>query len=364
MSVRITYEELLQYTREVLQAFGYSEERAELTARILVEADARGVASHGVARLAFYEANLRGGHAKLDAEPVIVHETPVSLVVDGNQGIGAYVADFSMRHVLRKAEATGTCFCAVRNSNHYGMAGLWAEMAAERNMVGMAFTNTRPCAIATFGKQHVLGTNPIAVAIPAGKGRPCFLLDMATTVVAHGKVEVCHRRNKPMPLGWAVDAEGKGTTDATAVVNLFRQEGEDMLGGHLLLGGEGEELGGHKGYGLALLVELLCSGLSMGTWSAHTFNDQGACITHFFGAFRLDLFGNGDSIAEHVGGILEEIRRGKRVEGQDRIYIHGEKETERRAKALAEGFELDDATETLLGTYAERYGLTPPRFLS
>jgi L-2-hydroxycarboxylate dehydrogenase (NAD+) len=354
MRDKINYDELLAFVANVLSKLGYSQEQAKVTARVLVEADARGVASHGVARLSFYESHIKNGFAFPKAQPEIVYETPLSLVVDGHNGIGAYVAQFTMLRVIEKTKSAGAGFGAVRNSNHFGMAGLWAEMAAAQGYIGMAFCNTRISAIPTFGRERIMGTNPICVAIPSS-GKTNFMLDMATTTVAHGKIEVYERRNKPMPIGWAVDDTGMDTTDTHYFQTLFRSDRPE--GGHLFLGGAGEELGGHKGFGLGLLVELLCSGLSMGTWSRNTFSPAGAGITHFFGAIRTDLFGNFADIISHVESILQQVRDSGKVKGHDRIYIHGEKEAEKRMESLAEGVPLDEATWKLLDDYAEKFGL-------
>lgn len=359
MSRIIPYNDLLTLTETILRkSYGYSAKEAAITAYALAEADARNIPSHGVSRLNFYRKNIQGGFAKPGAEPEIVHQTPSSLVVDGHDGVGSYVADWSVAKLLERAEKTGVAFCAVRNSNHFGIAGLWAEKIAQHNMIGTAFTNTRPCAIPTFGRERVLGTNPIAAAIPEAGGR-VFLLDMATTTVAHGKVEVYDRRKKPMPQGWAVDERGAGTTDATAFERLF--SADPRYGGHLFLGGEGEESGGHKGFGLGLLVELLCSGMSLGMSSLHTFQKgRGSGITHFFGAVSLDLFGEADALKAHVAGILADIRGGEKAAGQERIYIHGEKEAEAREKSLKEGVFIDDATCALLDSLAEEAGVRLP----
>ncbi len=353
----IHYDALLTYTVKVLEKLGYPTERAEVTSKALVEADARGVPSHGVGRLSWYESNIKSGATFLEAEPEIVHETPLSLVVDGHNGIGAYVAQFTMSRVVEKAKKAGAGFGAVRNSNHFGMAGLWAEMATAEGFMGMAFCSTRVSAIPTFGSERIMGTNPICFAIPAA-GKTHFMLDMATTVVAHGKVEVYERRNKPMPLGWAVDETGADTTDTHHFQTLFRS---DMPhGGHLFLGGSGEELGGHKGFGLGLFVELLCAGMSLGGWSRETFGPEGAGIACFFGAMRTDLFGDSAHIAAHVEEILEGVRSSAKAEGHDRIYIHGEKEAEARARSLVEGVPLDTATWKMLDDYATRFGIEKP----
>jgi LDH2 family malate/lactate/ureidoglycolate dehydrogenase len=359
----IAYDDLVKLTKGILSGYGYSEKEAGVTARILVEADARSVPSHGVSRLAFYRMNRDKGFAKPGAEPEIVWETPCSLVVDGHDGVGAYVSEFCVKRIIEKASNVGTGFCAARNSNHYGMAGLWAEMIAENGMIGMAFTNTRTCAIPTFGRRRILGTNPISVSIPEGNKRDAiFLLDMATTTVAHGKVEVYDRRGIPMPLGWAVDENGVGTTDATSFEKMFLSS--DTYGGHLFLGGEGEENGGHKGFGLGLLVELLCSGLSMGMSTIETFAPgRGSGITHFFGAIRLDLFGDMKAIKKRVGEILDTIRESEKASGQERVYIHGEKESESRASAMRDGVFIDDATGNFLESLAGEFVVEPPKWL-
>lgn len=352
----VSYDNLKTYTSKVLESFGYPKDKADLTAWVLVEADARGVASHGVARLSFYEANIKGGFAFPQNEPTIVHETPMSLVVDGNNGVGSHISDFAMTKCMEKADQVGAGFASIRNSNHYGMAGLWAEKAAARDQIGMSFTNTRVCSIVTNGKETILGTNPICVAIPQDQGIP-FMLDMATTTVAHGKIEVYERRGLDMPHGWAVDETGKSTTDTKHFQDLFRSPVD--LGGHLFLGGEGEENGGHKGYGLGLLVDLLSAGLSMGRWSNLTFREKGSGsgIAHFLCAMRLDLFGDAGELKKHIGGILEQIRNSGRAEGQERIYIHGEKEAEARARTMNDGIDLDEATCKLLAKYGETYNL-------
>jgi LDH2 family malate/lactate/ureidoglycolate dehydrogenase len=353
-----TYDELTGLTERLLTAlYGYSAAEARITAEVLVEADARNIPSHGVSRLDFYRGNLNGGFARPGAEPEVVYETPSSLVVDGRDGVGPYIADFSVKRMLAKAETQGSAFCSVRNSNHFGIAGFWAEKAARKDMIGLAFTNTRTCGIPTYGRERLLGTNPICVAIPRGapEGGGLFMLDMATTTVAHGKIEVYDRRKQTMPSGWAVDDTGAVMHDATAFEKLFWAN--PQFGGHLYLGGEGEESGGHKGFGLGLLVELLCSGLSQGAASYDTFQKgRGSGITHFFGAIRMDLFGGVPALKTHINGILEHVKNSAKAEAQDRIYIHGEKEAEARALALKDGIRLDEATCKLLESLCAEAG--------
>jgi L-2-hydroxycarboxylate dehydrogenase (NAD+) len=349
----VQYEELLSYTKKILAKLGYPKDQAEVTAWALVEADARGVNSHGVGRLEFYESNIKSGFNAPAAEPEVVHETPLSLVVDARNGVGSYVAKFTMNRVIEKAKKVGAGFGAVRNSNHFGMAALWAEMATAEGFIGMSFCNTRICSIVTFGRDRILGTNPICFAIPSA-GKTHFVMDMATTTVAHGKIEVYERLNKPMPLGWVVDESGKDTPDTIAFQKIYR---EKKTGGHLFLGGAGEELGGHKGYGLGLFVDVLCAGMSMGAWSRDTFvKNSGARIAQFFAAIRTDLFGNPSEIAAHVESILKGVRESAKAEGHDRIYIHGEKEVEKRAESMVDGVTLDEGEWKMLNEYAEKFG--------
>ncbi len=354
MRGNIKYDDLTAFMIKVLKKLGYPEKQAEVTAWSLVEANSRGVPSHGVGRLEFYESNIKNGFNIPDAEPEIVHETPLSLTVDGHHGVGSYVAKFTMARVLEKAKTAGAGFGAARNSNHFGMAALWSEMALAHGFMGMSFCNTRICSIVTFGRDRILGTNPISITIPSSDKRH-FVLDMATTTVAHGKVEVYERLDKPLPIGWVVDEEGRDTTDIHAFQKIYR---EKKTGGHLFLGGATEELGGHKGYGLGLFVDLLCAGMSMGAWSRDTFvKNGGARVSQFFGAMRTDLFGDASEIAAHVEEILKGVRESAKAEGQSRIYIHGEKEMEKRAESMEKGISLDETEWKMLDFYAEKFGL-------
>ncbi len=354
IEAKVKYDVLTAYTKQILMKLGYPEKQADITAWALVEADARGVNSHGVGRLEFYESNIKNGFNIPAAEPEIVHDTPLSIVIDGHHGVGSYIANFAMRKVLDKAKSAGAGFAAVRNSNHFGMAALWGEMATAQGYIGMSFCNTRICSVVLFGKDRILGTNPMCFAIPSS-GKVPFVLDMATTTAAHGKVEVYERLNKRMPVGWCVDENGHDSTDVHAFQKIYR---EKKTGGHLFLGGSSEEVGGHKGYGLGLFVDLLCAGMSMGAWSRDTFvKNGGARIAQFFAAMRTDLFGKPAEIEAHVEEILQGVRNSAKAEGHDRIYIHGEKEVERRAKSMVEGVTIDDGEIKMLEDYAAKFGM-------
>jgi LDH2 family malate/lactate/ureidoglycolate dehydrogenase len=351
----VSYDKLCAYMANMLEkGLKYPKDSAEITAKVLVEADARGHSSHGAARIKLYTEEVHDGRSHPEAVPEIVHETPVSLVIQGNAAPGFPVSLEAVRKTIEKAEASGICMTAVRDSCHFGMAGYWAEQMADRGMIGWTFTNTLRASIPTFGRERLLGTSPVCVAIPVGR-KPHFMLDMATTTVPLGKIEVAARRGGVMPVGWAVDVNGKDTTDAVSVAEANRFD-TSPLGGQLFLGGATETLGGHKGYGLGLLVELLTAGLSLGTASFDTY--QGHCgICHYFQAARLDLFGDPERLQAHIAGILDRIKNSQKAEGQERIYIHGEKEFERREKSMKEGVWLDSATWQRLDEYADLFGL-------
>ncbi len=340
------YDDLLHKTEKVLRSFGYSPQESSLTARVLVEADARGVASHGVGRLGPYRQFLDNGFIHPGREPEIVFETPISLVVDGHNGVGGVIADFAVTRVIEKARLFGSAFCAVRNASHYGMAGLWTERIAREEMIGCSCCTTRCNAIPTNGRTRMFGTDPISVAIPEKDGK-MFLLDMATTTAAFGKVEVYARRGKTLPKGWAVDSTGRDQCDPAAFLHDYKAE--PGLGGLVFLGGTQTATGGHKGYGLGLLVELLSAGLSLGEWSLHSYQKGiGAKVAMFFAALRLDIFGDPEALKSHIGTILSEIRKSEPAEGCNRIWIHGEIERESRERALRDGVIIDDASATKL----------------
>lgn len=353
---RFPYDKVRKLVADILEKFGYPRDKAETTAWVLVEADARGVPSHGVTRVKVYKNELDDGHVKPNVSPKIVFETPISMVIDGGYGIGGDISKFAVEKMLEKAEKSCTCYAAVRNSNHFGMAGLWAEKLAAHGYIGMAFTNTIRCAVPTFGCGRMLGTNPIAVAIPSDMENP-FMLDMATTAVARGKLGVYKNRNMPLKEGWVVDEQGKPITDPKAATKLLANP-TDTLGGMVYLGGSTEEMGGHKGYGLGLLVDMLCGPLSGGAWTNEVFQTMDANVGHFFGAIKMDLFGQEKQIRKSVGDILRTLQNSPAAPGHERVYTAGQKENIRRAKAIEKGVEIDEASIEMLKRFADEYNVS------
>ena len=343
----------------VFEKMGVPADDAAVTAEVLVAANLRGIDSHGVARLGRYVNGLRDGMMVARPNIEIVHETPCTALVDGGAGLGQPVGIRGMKLAIKKAQEMGVGFVAVRNSNHFGIAGYYSMMALEQEMIGISMTNAAVLVVPTFGKDAVLGTNPISVAAPTGEERP-VVLDMATSTVSRGKLEVYDREEKPLPLGWATDEHGVATTDARRVLdNLLARTG----GGLLPVGGEGELLRGYKGYGLALLVDIL-SGVLPGAGYATTIypkTPEGkplpANVGHFFGAIRVDAFRPLDEFKASMDDIIRRLKGSAKVEGAEQIYIHGEKEFEEEELRGREGIPLHPKTVAMMQQIARELGV-------
>jgi LDH2 family malate/lactate/ureidoglycolate dehydrogenase len=260
-----------------------------------------------------------------------------------------------MKMAIEKAKKHGSGFCTVRNSNHFGIAGYYAMMALEHDMIGISMTNAAVLVVPTFGRDAMLGTNPIAVAAPANQERP-FVLDMATSTVPRGKLEVYDRQEKPIPQGWATDETGTPTTDAAHVLdNLLARRG----GGLLPLGGAGELLSGHKGYGLTLLVDILCGVLPGAGYANNIYpkTPEGkplpANVGHFFGAIKVEAFRPLDEFKANMDDIIRRLKNTPKAEGADRVYIHGEKEYEEAERRSKKGIPLGPKVEADLKAIAQ-----------
>src|ERR1700710_612298 len=271
------------FTENIFTAIGCSREHALLAADVLIKSDLRGIDSHGVARLTGYVRLWEKKRINTNPNIQIVHETPTTATGDGDSGLGLVVAPYAMRVAIEKAEKYGSGWVAVRNSNHFGIAGYHALMAVEQDMIGYALTNASPLVAPTFSNERMLGTNPICYAFPAGKYPP-VVVDMATSAAANGKLEIAQRSSKQVPEGWIQDKTGNYTTDPHALKN----------GGSLLPLGGDKEHGSHKGFGLSATVDILSavlSGANYGPWVPPFVafldppNDPvGQGIGHFLGA--------------------------------------------------------------------------------
>lgn len=351
-----TYTDLFDFTKSILLKIGCPEKDAALAADVLLSADLRGVDSHGVARLSGYVRLWEKGRINATPNIKIVHETPSTAVVDGDGGLGLVVAPFAMQVAIDKAKTAGTGWVSVKHSNHYGIAGYHAMMALEHDMIGISLTNASPLVSPTFSKERLLGTNPIAVAIPA-KNQPAFVADMATTTAANGKLEILQRKDMDAPLGWVQDKDGNQTTDSNGV----------KMGGALLPLGGDREHGSHKGYALGAIVDIfsaVLSGANYGPWVPPFVaflepdpNPVGEGLGHFFGAMRVDAFRPAEEFKSHMDNWIGRFRQAKPTEGNEKVLIPGDPERELEAERRISGIPLLKPVVEDLRSLGDRFGV-------
>ncbi|MCI2426608.1 Ldh family oxidoreductase [Candidatus Acetothermia bacterium] len=326
-------EDLHAYMIRFFQRVGVSQGDAKITADVLITADLRGISSHGIIRLdSYYGMPLEQGYIDPRSPIHVITETPVTALLDGGNGLGPVIAYRAMERCIEKANQSNVAFIAVRNSNHYGIAGYYAMMALPQDMIGISVSNSQPSVAPTHGREAVLGTNPISVAVPAGKEFP-YVLDMATSIVSIGRIVVHQKTGKEIPVGWAIDKSGQLTTDPAAVLN----------GGSLLPLGGDEIMRGYKGYGLMLLVDILSgvlSGAAFGSDVGSPNKNKRANVGHFFGAIKISAFRSKEEFTADMDRLIQRLKTTALMPGQDRIYIHGEKEFELAKQRRQEGIPL------------------------
>ncbi|GAA4470392.1 Ldh family oxidoreductase [Nemorincola caseinilytica] len=354
-----SYHSLSAFTKAIFIAIGCDDASAALATEVLLSADLRGIDSHGVARLSGYVRLWEAGRINATPHIRIVHETPSTAVIDGDAGLGLVVAPYAMEVAIRKAQTAGTGWVSVRNSNHFGIAGYHAMMALQHDMTGIAMTNASALVAPTFSIERMLGTNPIAVAIPAGT-QPPFVADMATTTAANGKLEILQRKDAPAPLGWVQDKDGADTTDA----NILKKQGA------LLPLGSDREHGSHKGYALGSIVDIFSavfSGASYGPWvppfPAYVPMPQGMPgqgLGHFFGAMRVDAFRPAQEFKEHMDNWIGRFRNATPAPGHERVLIPGDPERETEAIRAAEGIPVVDSVVSDLRELAAKMNVPFP----
>ena len=335
---------------------GCSSKDATTATKVLIAADLRGIDSHGVARLSGYVRLWEAGRINATPNLSIVHETPSTAVVDGDAGLGLVVAPYAMQIAIDKAKQVGTGWVSVKNSNHFGIAGYHAMMALEHDMIGMAMTNASAIVAPTFSSEKMLGTNPIAVAIPAGN-EPAFVADMATTTAANGKLEMLQRKNADAPLGWVQDENGNDVTDA----NILKK------GGALLPLGSDREHGSHKGYALGSIVDIfsaVLSGGSYGPW-APPFpayiplpqNMPGEGLGHFFGAMRIDAFRPAQDFKSNMDNWITRFRNATPIDPAQKVLIPGDPEREAETTRMMEGIPVVGPVVADLQEVGARFGI-------
>lgn len=354
-SLTIAYPSLFRFTNDVFLALGCPEEDARLATEVLLSADLRGIDSHGVARLSGYVRLWE--KERINAKPNIriVHETPSTAVVDGDRGLGLVVAPRAMKTVIEKAKNVGTGWVSIKNSNHFGIAGYHAMMALQYDMVGMAMTNASPLVAPTFSLERLLGTNPIAVAVPT-QAEPPFVADFATTTAANGKLEILQRKSLEAPTGWIQDKTGKESHNPHELKD----------GGALLPLGSDREHGSHKGYCLGAIVDIfsaVLSGANYGPWVPPFVaflnppaDPVGEGIGHFLGAMRVDAFRPAEDFKSHMDNWIRTFRNAKSIEGE-KVIIPGDPEREIQEERLNAGIPLLMPVVKDLEELGKRFGV-------
>jgi len=325
-------ERLRDWTQEVLQKAGVSRDDAALLTDSLIEANLRGVDTHGITRmLCVYVERIRRGVMSVKSDFIVVREKASTALIDCRNSIGQVGAARAMGMAIEKAGKTGAAFTAVTHSNHYGMAAYWAMMALPHGMIGFSSTNAPATVAPTGGCTAMFGTNPFAIAIPAGRELP-VVLDLATTVVARGRIILHAKQDKPLEPGWAFDERGVPTVDP-----------------HVALKGLLAPIGGYKGYGIMLAVDFLCGVLTGSNYGTHfpgfladNMTDP-TDVGSVFAALNVESFMDLPEFTAAVDRALVEIKSSARAEGVKRIYIPGEIEFETRAERLASGIPIPEA---------------------
>ena len=340
--IKFKVDKLKNFCENVFVKLGFTPDNADIITDNLITADLYGIKSHGLQRLMRYYNGLKKNSIHVDAKPEIVFETPISAVIDGHSGMGQVIASFANNLAIEKAKKVGMAFVTVRNSNHYGIAGYYTKKACDEGMIAFSMTNTESIAVHTNSSQALLGSNPIAFAMPA-EPYP-FWFDAATTVVPRGKLEVYNKAEKPLEQGWAIGETGEVSTDAAHVLHCIADK--VGTGGILTLGGNTEAMGSHKGYGFSMICELLTSITSFGATSNHHVRkeNQGAGSCHAFIVINPEIFGDTQEMKKNLSVFLQELRDAKRVDENIPIYTHGEKEFVRYEENMKSGIDIDAKT--------------------
>lgn len=354
--MKYSYASLFEFTTNVLMEMGFSRADSEQCATVFLAAELRGFATHGVIRLGDYYKLWEAGRINTKYNLKIVHETPSTAVVDGDGTIGMIPGKFSMELAIKKAKQAGTGWVATRNSCNFGIAGYYAMMALEHDMIGITMTNASPLVAPTFSAEAMLGTNPIAIAIPA-KEQPPFVADFATTPINRGKFTIAAKKGEMLGWGFAQDKNGNPSNDPTIL-----EQGGSMLP----LGGDREH-GSHKGYCLGSIVDIFSAVLSganfgpfvppMVAYLPVLDKKVGDGLGHFFGAMRIDAFQEADHFKSMMDQWIESFRNAKPAEGQERVLIPGDPERESEKRVMQEGISLIPQVETDLKNIAARFGL-------
>ncbi|MHA2245006.1 MAG: Ldh family oxidoreductase [Candidatus Hodarchaeales archaeon] len=343
---------LHNFMQDVFIGLKVPEEEAKICADVLISSDLRGIESHGVQRLKMYYDRIISDIQKPTTEFKIIKETETTALIDAGHGMGHVAAYRAMKLAIDKAKQYGTGAVAVRNSTHYGIAGYYSLMAIQEGMIGLTLTNARPSIAPTFGVEPMLGTNPLTIGCPTDEEFP-FLIDCATSITQRGKIEVLARTKTPTPGAWVIDESGNQSTDTVEILEKLMKGAAALLP----LGGAGEILGGHKGYGYGTVVEILAAALTGGPFMKDLTLEKGYKLGHFFLAINIESFLPPETFKKIAGEIVRELRNSKKAPGQTRIYTAGEKEYEMEIKRRKTGIPVNTSILQDLLTIQKELGL-------
>lgn len=359
-TINYSIESLERFSRAMFEKMGFSKEEAARITDVLILADLYDIGSHGIQRIIRYYRAIEGGRVKVDSKPEVVFETPVSAVIDGHEAMGQLVSIQAMEMAIEKARKVGMAFVTVRNSNHFGIAGYYTKMACDAGMMGICCTNSESIMVHTGSRVPILGSNPIAFAMPADPYP--FWFDAATTVIPKGKLEVYHKAEKPLRECWTVDEEGKPCENAKDALGCIDRK---VGGGILPIGGSEEATGGHKGYGFGMICEILCAITSNGATSNHHSHvkGKGTETCHAFIAIDPAIFGDAEAIRDKMSVFLQELRAVPRVDEATPVYTHGEKEAIACALRMKNGVDVDVSTVAEMADICEYLGMDKREYL-
>ncbi|HHV37414.1 MAG TPA: Ldh family oxidoreductase [Candidatus Cloacimonetes bacterium] len=332
---------LEEFMQEVFIRIGVPKDDAEICSKILIASDLKGIESHGIGRLKMYYDRIKLGIQNPETQIDVIRDRYATALWDGNDGMGHVIAHKAMQNAIDKARQYGIGAVAVRNSSHYGICGYYAEMATKEDMIGMTFTNARPSICPTNGVSPLLGTNPICFGAPTNLPYP-FIYDAATSISQRGKIEQFAREERDTPSGWAIDLEGNPHTDTPRLLKDL----VDQTAALLPLGGADETLGGHKGYGLGTMVEILCAALQGGSFlNGLLGRDESGKpapyhLGHLFLAINIDFFIEIEEFKNTTTQICESLQSSQKMPDKERIYVAGEKEYENELEVKKHGVRI------------------------
>ncbi len=351
-TIRLPVEVASEFIVSAFSAAGVPAEDSELVADVLTSADVRGIRSHGLARMSYFLVRIERGVINREPDMRLSRGSDTTVTMDADRAVGIVSASKAMEESIAMAGRHGSGFVTVGNSSHFGYAGYWARMAMDAGCIGISMSSGGRRVAPTFGSESVFGTNPMAVGIPAFGRTVDFYLDMATSAVAVGKIETALREGRPLSPGWVADTGTPPGLDDNGVLSYSAPL--------LPLGGEGDDTGGHKGYGLALMIELLAGALAGTPLTDRLAGAAGMAapaMGHFMGAISVRGFGDEQRIGDVMADTFETVRSSGKSPGQDRIFIHGEPEAIAEEQNREEGIAVTPAVQDQIRRWNEHFSL-------